>query len=86
MKYFAVFALLALAIIVVVNAEADSDESSENDHCKAKPAANSKCGAAKNSCHLCLAKECFRFALKNDCQGLNGCIANSACTASLSSV
>ena len=79
MKYFAVFALLALAIIVAVNADADAD-SDDQDHCKAKPVADAKCGDTKNSCHLCLAKECFRYALKNDCQGLNGCIANSACT------
>jgi Ni2+-binding GTPase involved in maturation of urease and hydrogenase len=77
MKYLAIFALLVLAVIVVVNADADSDD---QDHCKAKPAADAKCGETKNSCHLCLAKECFQYALKNDCQGLNGCIANSACT------
>ncbi len=79
MKYFAVFALLTLAVIVVVNAGADSDESKEKDPCGAKLAADAKCGAVKNLCHLCLAKDCFKFALKNDCQGLNTCIANSAC-------
>ncbi len=78
MKYFAVFALLTLAVIVVVNAGADSDDSKKKDPCGAKPVAYSICGDDQK-CNLCLAKDCFKFALNNDCEGLITCIANSAC-------
>jgi hypothetical protein len=79
MKYFAVFALLTLAVIVVANAGEDSDEYKQKDPCGAKLAGAAKCGAVNNQCYPCLVKECFRHALKNDCQALNICIANSAC-------
>ena len=82
MKYFAVFALLVLAVVVVVHADDDKqgdDHKHREDPCGVKPLAADKCKDNGKECRHCLAKECFKHALKNDCETLKTCITNSQC-------
>ena len=76
MKYFAVFALLVIAVAVVVSADNGEDHP---DHCKVRPLAEARCGES-HSCFVCLAGECYGHALKNNCELLTACVNDSDCS------
>ena len=88
MKYFAVFAILALAVVVVVNADGDNPvdhadhdflEDPSKDHCGVVPDAKLRCNTSE-SCYICLAGECYGHALNNDCVKLKDCVTKSECS------